>query len=195
MNDSKTFAFIKRKDKGVEKFQFPPLEEVFPRLKNNPIKKIELKNNFTTGWKKNTQNISNQLGSLTQEIIFENGEIFERTIQCRLDDSKHDNSLPHINVDISTKSKIIKKDKINHQEEIRLHYSLLDLDKFEHTWIGIVYSGRQLIQPILFPHNEKAVEYWKKQEELLNKRNSISEEEMKKLSDEIMVLYREMNEK
>jgi len=195
MKDPRTFAFIKRKDKGMEKVQFPPLEEIFPRLKSEQIEKIELKNNFINGWKKNIQNISNQLGSLTQEITFEDGEIFERTIQCRLDDSKHGNTPPHINVDISTKSKIIKKDKINHQKRIRLHYSPLDLDKFEHTWIGIIYSGRQMIQPILFPHNEKAIEYWKKQEELLSKRNSISEEEMKKLSGEIMVLYREMNKK
>ena len=62
----------------------------------------------------------------------------------------------------------------------------------EHVWIGIRYSGRSCVQPILFPHNEKAIEYLKKQEEFLKNEN-ISEEEMKNLSSGIMTLYEGMN--
>lgn len=192
MNDPKTFAFIKRKNDGIEKFKFPKLENLFPRLNSKKINKIELENNFIEGWKENKQNESNLLGSIIQRITFEDGEVFERRIQCRLDNSKPKSNLAHINVDVLTQGKTIKKDKKNHKNEIKLHYSIFDLDNLEHTWIGIFYPGRQCIQPILFPHNEKAREYLKKQEQFLKNKN-FSEKEMKELSSELMRLYNEMN--
>ena len=193
MKDPKTFAFIKRK--GVEKYEkflFPKLETIFPRLKSKEICKIELENNFIQGWKENKNNKPNLLGNVMQRITFKDGEVFERIIQCRIDDSKHDNTSLHINVDVLTRGKTIKKEKKSHKGEVKLHYSIFDLNNLEYTWVGVFYPGRQCIQPILFPHNEKAKEYLEKQEQFLRNRN-FSKEEMKNLSSELMRLYKEMN--
>jgi len=193
MKDPRTFVFIKRRNKGTEKFQFPQLDNLFSRLKSKEICKIELENKFISGWGENKPDKSNLLGSVIQKITFKDGEVFERMIQCRLDDS-HDDASIHFNFEVSTRSKTMKnkRNKISHKKEIKSDHSSFDLDSLEYTWIGIFYPGRSLVQPMAFPHNEKAEEYLKKQEQLLNNRN-ISEKEIEKLSSELMRLYKEMN--
>ena len=82
MKDPRTFVFIKRRNKGTEKFQFPQLDNLFSRLKSKEICKIELENKFISGWGENKPDKSNLLGSVIQKITFKDGEVFERMIQC-----------------------------------------------------------------------------------------------------------------
>jgi hypothetical protein len=139
-----------------------------PRLRNKKIINVQLKPNFKKEWIDILEKESTYTGNLTQSIIFNDGEIINRIVQVRVDDTHHDNIPIHINIDIY-RTGTIKKETIDYKNKIKNHLTDFNMNRIEEVWVGIGYSGETVFQAIAFNSNQEQANSMKKYEEVFRK--------------------------
>jgi len=136
----------------------------FPPIENITIVNAELYNSFPTGFV--TRN-GEMLASGGQILYDDRGGKYSRDIYVRWDESGHQNKEPHINIDL-----FIRNYQTGRKKKISLKdFHLIIPGNLPRTiFIGISQSdGKSVIQPIVILPEKEDREYYKKQEEYLNK--------------------------
>jgi len=168
MEEPKTKVFIISKDGELEYFPFPLLTDETPRLKKKKIVDVKLKINFKKEWIDVLEKESTYTGNFTQSIAFDDGEVINRIVQVRVDDTHHNQSQIHINIDIY-RTGTISRDKINYNNKINNHFTDFNMSRIEDIFIGIGYNGETIFQTIAFVSNQEQASFMCKHEELFRK--------------------------
>lgn len=90
--------------KKEERYQFEPLDKVFPLIKSSEIKSKEFFSKFGEELKyiMLQPDKSSQLGIVGQKLILDDGREFIRRVDIRYDDSKHGGMKSHLNLYLLT---------------------------------------------------------------------------------------------
>jgi hypothetical protein len=168
MEEPKTKVFIFGKDRPLECFQFPLLTDEILRLKKKMIVDVTLKSNFKKEWIEILEKKSTYTGNFTQSITFDDGEVINRIVQVRVDDTHHNKSQIHINIDVH-RTGTINKDKISYNNNINNHFTDFNMSRIEDISVGIGYNGETVFQTIAFVSNQEQASHMCKHEELLRK--------------------------
>lgn len=109
-------------NKKEERFNFPSLKEAFPFINSVKIKSMKFFSEFNDELKYIPLEIGkcSVCGVVGQRIISEEGTEFIRKVNIRYDDTRHDETKTHLNLDLLTIYPNANKNKKHHLKQTHL---------------------------------------------------------------------------
>ncbi len=155
-------------------FQFPPLDECFPNLKQKKVKSRKTYFLFPSEFVDLSNLKKHTLGKITEDIFLEDSCKFKRFMQVRFDGTHHDNTGLHLNVDATTTYLSPNGKKVNQEEhKQRLgKFHFVDVGQYAYAiYIQLIWPGKAIHQPILILPSEYHVNYYKEEKRYMDKFN------------------------
>lgn len=151
-----------------EQFPFPKLGTVFPEVKDGDIQSKELSSSFKDeeSYVLMSPDCCYCCGLLKQTLILEGNREITREVRVRYDDTHHNGTETHLNIDLLTRDST--KNRPKKHENIEMHSFILG-DGIQALYISLTIPGNSIERKVIILPTQRDLSYHQKQQEFFRK--------------------------